>query len=359
MNYVSIIPKNNAMHLLLGRFPQLPEDIAQRLSQPIVPHIFVIERDNAEKYLSERFKSKVKLNGKVLETYEYQGRIYFCKEDLDQIKLEELVIPKPIQRRPLDPFTSRYRELILRTEIPLEEFTEVIGKKISYLARRIKKRIPEEMEIEDLESEAWIRVMGCLERYEPNAVKFLTFVDYRIHGAMVDYLRSRDLTSRRERKHLREVEKQERLLWNRLGRKPLDSEIAEALEISLEEYQNRIHEERKFVQPKIIDGKVEQLTDIIDKASLGDLMSLEDSDVTANKELLERVRIIAQRLPERKRNILRLYYEEEKEQQEIAQIYGITISRISQILKECREWIKKELEKELFPSNHPDFSEHF
>src|SRR5438876_3301770 len=107
---------------------------------------------------------------------------------------------------------------------------------IEKVARRLARRLPAHVEIDDLISSGVIGLMEAAERFDPKRVdRFEAFAEFRIRGAMLDDLRSRDTLSRDMRRLSNELRDATRRLEAQLGRTPDHEEIAKRLGVGVEE----------------------------------------------------------------------------------------------------------------------------
>src|SRR5271169_2665921 len=107
---------------------------------------------------------------------------------------------------------------------------------IKYTAYRLAHRLPPQLAVNDLISVGIVGLLDALQRYTEGRVKLNTFVEYRIKGAMLDELRSQDWVPRSLKTKIGQIRKAHRELEQNLGRMPYEEEIAERLEITLDEY---------------------------------------------------------------------------------------------------------------------------
>src|SRR5262245_23271271 len=107
---------------------------------------------------------------------------------------------------------------------------------IEKVARRLARRLPAHVEIDDLISSGVIGLIEAAERFDPKRVdRFEAFAEFRIRGAMLDDLRSRDTLSRDMRRLSNELREATRRLESQLGRSPDHGEIAEKMGLEVEE----------------------------------------------------------------------------------------------------------------------------
>ncbi|MCF8208389.1 MAG: RNA polymerase sigma factor FliA [Rhodoferax sp.] len=200
------------------------------------------------------------------------------------------------------------------------------------LAHHMMAKLPPSVEVDDLIQVGLIGLSDALARYESaQGVQFETFATQRIRGAMLDELRENDWMSRGSRKSQKDIEGAIRKVEHRLGRSPLESEVAQEMGLSLEEYQTLL-------------GKVRgtQLIYLEDMARGG-----EDDDTYLDRHVADseadplnmlrdqrmRQALVAaiKLLPEREQYIMSMYYEQDMNLKEIAAVLDVTESRVCQL----------------------------
>jgi RNA polymerase sigma factor FliA len=200
---------------------------------------------------------------------------------------------------------------------------------VRLLARKLAARIGGAVEVDDLVSAGTIGLVQALESYDlDRANSFATYASRRIHGSMLDELRRRDWVPRSVRSKARKLQRASGQIQSVLGRVPAAKEMAAALEIDLPTY---------WAWKNTVDGAF-QIS--LDDSPSGDISELAASAMVEQQDSLdaiereEQVEMMAQalaRLPERERNVLVLYFYEELNLRQIAEIMKLTESRISQI----------------------------
>jgi RNA polymerase sigma factor for flagellar operon FliA len=195
---------------------------------------------------------------------------------------------------------------------------------------RIATHLPDSVDREDLFHAGVIGLIDAIERFDPSRDNaFSTYAVLRIRGAVMDELRARDCFSRGMRSRTREYQEAVHLLSQRLGRTPDDAELADHLDIDMDELLEVERQSQLAVQISL-DAPVG------DNANIGNLVSRQrDTDNPArNLESEDRRRILLEMidtLDEQERLIIKLYYFEELLMKEIATVLGKTESRICQI----------------------------
>jgi RNA polymerase sigma factor for flagellar operon FliA len=206
---------------------------------------------------------------------------------------------------------------------------------VKYVAGRMSSGLPSHVEESDLISYGLLGLISAIERFEPEReIKFETFAITRIKGSIIDELRSLDWVPRSVRARAREIEKANAKLEHELQRAPTDQEIADRLELSLEEFQDSLM--------RISNSSVVALDELwtVSDAS-GDQVSLLDTiqDPQAvdparemdQTEMKDRLADAIARLPEREKLVVALYYYENLTLREIGEVLGVTESRVSQL----------------------------
>ena len=233
--------------------------------------------------------------------------------------------------------------------------------KVLYLARRLAARLPSDcgINVEDLASYGAIGLLEAFDHFDETMnIRFGTYAEYRIRGAMLDALRSHDKLSRRQRNLARQVEDVNRRLLLERGQPPEPEEVAERLGIDLEKYWKIVHQTAPVSHMSLEDsdspGEGDFTSHMLDSKlhSSGDevLLSLITRDT---RRMLEEAILF---LPERKRQCVMLYYGRNLSLAEIGEVYGVSVSRISQILSESRRCLRKIL-KERIESQDLDWRE--
>jgi RNA polymerase sigma factor for flagellar operon FliA len=110
---------------------------------------------------------------------------------------------------------------------------------VKKLAGMLMARLPASVEMDDLVQVGIIGLIDAARQFDPlQGVQFETFASQRIRGAMLDELRREDWLPRQARRQARQIEDSINKLEQQLGRAPLESEIAAALGVELDDYQH-------------------------------------------------------------------------------------------------------------------------
>jgi RNA polymerase sigma factor for flagellar operon FliA len=202
---------------------------------------------------------------------------------------------------------------------------------VRFIARRIHERLPQHVLLEDLYSAGVLGLLDACLRFDPSQqVKFRSYAQFRIRGAILDSLRTLDWSPRRLRRKGRAVEQAIQALIGQLHRSPTDIEIAQKLNVPLAAYQQLLGElkglEIGSLRSERSEDSDEDEMDLVPGGPEDDpLFRYLDG------EMRERLTTAIDDLPERERLIMTLYYYEEVSMKEIGLIIGVVESRISQL----------------------------
>jgi RNA polymerase sigma factor FliA len=206
---------------------------------------------------------------------------------------------------------------------------------VKYVAGRVAVGLPANIEQADLISYGIFGLIDAIDKYElTRGIKFETYAISRIRGAIIDELRAIDWVPRSVRFKAREIEKAYTSLENKLKRPPDDPEIAEEMGISLDEL-NNTYSQLSNVSLVALDELMSVEGERGDRLSL--VETLEDTKTVGPMEAVEgqAMRQILtdsiNRLPEREKIVVTLYYYEGLTLAEIGQVLGVTESRVCQM----------------------------
>ena len=200
------------------------------------------------------------------------------------------------------------------------------------LAHHMMAKLPANVQVDDLIQVGLIGLSEALSRFEATqGVQFETFATQRIRGAMLDELRENDWVSRGTRKSQKEIEEAMRSLEHRLGRSPLESEIAAHLGLSLSDYQSLLTKVRgtQLIYLEDLNHGHEDDDSFLER-HVGDA----DADplaVLRDQRLRAALVAAIKNLPEREQLIMSMYYEQDMNLKEIAAVLDVTESRVCQL----------------------------
>ena len=214
------------------------------------------------------------------------------------------------------------REAMIRQYVPL----------VRRLAHHMIAKLPPNIEIDDLIQVGMMGLAEALSRYQASqGVQFETFATQRIRGAMLDELREGDWLSRGSRKSQKEIERAVHKLEHRLGRSPVESEIAAELKMPLAEYQALLGRVRgtQLVYLEDIGAGSDDSDGFLDRHTAD--TEADPLSVLKDQRLRQALVTAIEGLPERERYIMGMYYEQDMNLKEIAAVLGVTESRICQL----------------------------
>ena len=202
------------------------------------------------------------------------------------------------------------------------------------IARKFKSKLPANVEVDDLIQVGMLGLYQSIDRFDPTqGVKFESFATQRIKGAMIDDLRDNDFMSRGLRKDQKEIAAAIAILEHELDHKPTEGEVASKLNLSLADYQTTLKnvKETQIVHLEDLSKDDDDSGVSFLDRSMGDLISdpLNILEVTRTRKALAK---FIDLLPERSKQIMSMYYEEDMNLKEIAAVLTLTESRVSQLL---------------------------
>lgn len=206
---------------------------------------------------------------------------------------------------------------------------------VKYVAGRVGVGLPNSIEQADLVSYGIFGLIDAIDRFDlARAIKFETYAISRIRGAIIDELRSIDWIPRSIRTKARNVERAYATLEGRLQRTPSEVEVAQELEVSVDEL-HAIFSQVSFVNVVALDELLHLGGERGDKVTLGDTIvdpKAEDPVVAFEDEEIRYILADAiSTLAEREKIVVTLYYYERLTLAEIGQVLGVTESRICQL----------------------------
>ena len=221
-----------------------------------------------------------------------------------------------------------------KTQVLREEIIKKYLYLVKYVAGRVAIGLPPNIEMGDLVSYGILGLFDAVEKFDvEQGNKFETYAVTRIRGAIMDELRKLDWAPRLLRKRAKEVERTCRDLEEKLGRMATDDEVAQALNVSLDDL-NAIYSELNATAFLSLD-EVWQNDD--GNKPISRLQTIEDSLISNQRLYLQKNEardIIAQTLneiPEKGKLVMILYYYENLTLKEIGQVLNVSESRICQI----------------------------
>jgi len=197
---------------------------------------------------------------------------------------------------------------------------------VDRVVKRLSRRLPRHVDADDLRSAGMIGLIEAAERFDPSRNEnFEAFAEFRIRGAILDDLRSRDSLSRDMRRVCSELRDASVKLANQIGRTPTEADLASHLGVSVEQVRER--------QAKLSGWSVVGWDDagpsFLERTP--DEQAPDPCEATASREMFSQMIDHIEKLPEKMQQVLALYYCEDLNLREIGQVLGVTESRVCQI----------------------------
>lgn len=218
--------------------------------------------------------------------------------------------------------TGAEREALILASLP----------QVRLIARKIHETLPDRVSLEDLVSSGVMGLIAAIDHFDPNMnVKLRTYAEYRIRGAILDTLRGLDWAPRQKRRLSRQIELATEAAERRLGRVPSEDEIAEQMCVPLEEYRRRVIETEGLHLGELEFSADRDPGDSTLMSSLADAAQMSPAQILERSELERLISQAIERMPRTERLVLSLYYEQERNLREIAELMDLHLSRISQL----------------------------
>ena len=219
------------------------------------------------------------------------------------------------------------RDPVLREQLILQ-----YAPLVKYVIGRLAISLPSILDYEDVLSYGTIGLIEAVERFDSTkGVKFETYAISRVRGAIIDALRALDRLPRSVRQKAKDAEAAITRLSATLGRDPTDTEVAQALGITLERY---LHD---IVDASWVTVSLEAVGPSDDDDGSPGEIAVPDPDAEDITLGIEREELIGElteairELPEREQVVLSLYYKEELTMREISKVLEVSESRVCQL----------------------------
>lgn len=206
---------------------------------------------------------------------------------------------------------------------------------VHQIVGRIGAHLPENVDREDLVSAGILGLIKAVDRYDATrGAKLATYASSVIKGEIMEWLRSKDWAPRSVRRKARELAGTVSALEYELGRPPTEDEIAEAMGVDVDGYR-RMLDEASAASLLSLEEALSWGDDDRDGGGSGEYDPRDEfSDPALQLENDDMIRVLTQaveRLPERERLVVGMYYQEELTLKEIGAVLGVTESRVCQI----------------------------
>jgi RNA polymerase sigma factor for flagellar operon FliA len=204
---------------------------------------------------------------------------------------------------------------------------------VKAMAHRLKERLPASIEASDLISIGAEELIKLARRYDSEINdNFWGYAKKRVHGAMLDFLRSLDTVSRGDRKLIKDVEKLIISYFGEHDEEPTNEFLAQNL-----------GEDVGKVQKARDAGDVGTLLPLDEQLHLFGEEESETETQILRDELIAQVQAALSEMSERDQTIIQLYFYDELNLKEISEVLDITESRISQIIKSVARRVRERI----------------
>ena len=212
------------------------------------------------------------------------------------------------------------REQLVQRFVPL----------VKRIAYHLMARLPASVQFEDLVQNGMLGLLDAIDRFEEGfGAQFETYASQRVRGAMLDGLRENDWLPRQLRRELRRIEAMINQLEHEHGRAPSERELADALGMSLADYLKTLGDARGHQLLYFEDFTGDGEEDFLDRHFTDN--DADPLNVLEEKNLQQALVGAIDRLPEREKLMMALYYEQDLNLREIGEVMGVTESRVCQL----------------------------
>ncbi len=207
-----------------------------------------------------------------------------------------------------------------------QEIVRAYGVKIKAQALRLKAKLPSHIDLDELISAGCLGLMEVLSKYNPASNnRFETYADTRIKGAMLDELRKMDWLSRGMRQKIKKLESVITSFEQENGDIPSHAKLASLTGFSKNDVEQCM---------EALENQFCLNIDALEETTLFSTQSgsfEQPFEQTAENEVIDKLAQLIEQLSNREALVLSLYYAEELNMREAAEVLGVTEGRISQL----------------------------
>lgn len=232
--------------------------------------------------------------------------------------------------------TAKAEEVVVGHE--LVEKHSLLVKRIAY---HLMTRLPQSVQVDDLIQAGMIGLLEASRNYDASqGASFETYAGIRIRGSMLDEIRKGDWAPRSLHRKVRELTKAIHEVEAKHGRDAKDTEVAELMEISLDEYYQILQHasgHRMFSFEDLVSGEEGFSESLVDNIT-------GPADQVEKEKFKKALAYAILNLPDRERMVMSLYYEEELNLRETGEVLGVSESRVCQIHSQALVRLKARME---------------
>ncbi|RJX16970.1 MAG: FliA/WhiG family RNA polymerase sigma factor [Desulforudis sp.] len=232
------------------------------------------------------------------------------------------------------------RNQLLRNELILDHLPLV-----KYVAGRLAVRLPTSVSFEDLEGWGVFGLMDAVDKFDPSqGADFKTYAYHRIRGAILDELRRQSWVPRTLWHKLQNINEVRERLENEAGESVPDKAVADALGLTPEEYHQLCGHFQRIALVSLDDVRVSQDAEPVTWAELiEDRSSPDPIEKVLDEENWEALIEAINKLDERDKLILGLYYQEGLTLKEMGAVLEVTESRVCQLHSRAINRLRQQL----------------
>ena len=215
-------------------------------------------------------------------------------------------------------------------QIDKDQLVQRFAPLVKRIAYHLMVKLPSSVQIDDLVQNGMLGLLDALGKFEAGmGAQFETYAAQRIRGAMLDGLRENDWLPRSLRRDFRRIEEAIAQLEHAHGRVPSEKELANALGMSLGDYQKMLQDARGHQLISFEDMIEEGDEDYLERHLVDD--AGDPARIFEDASLRQLLVQAIEALPEREKMMMALYYEQDLNLREIGEVMGVTESRVCQL----------------------------
>ena len=219
---------------------------------------------------------------------------------------------------------------------------------VKRIAYHLMGRLPSSVQMDDLVQAGMIGLFEAIKGYDMSqGASFETYARIRVQGAMIDEVRRGDWTPRSVYRKARDISEAIRKVEDREGRHAKDREVAEEMDLELDEYYKLLQDSTGC---QVLSYEEMTVEDHDRKEAESVNMDADPLNELQNSAFRKGLADQISRLPEREKLVMSLYYEEELNMREIGAVLDVTEGRVCQIHSQAlnrlrgrmRDWTQDE-----------------